>query len=74
MEIIANIYDKDLNNVGYLYNVSELVRTHKYREPGKFSMRLPASASDVGLMMTGFIFVLSSSKNLLLKIASAYLR
>lgn len=59
MEIIANIYDKDLNNVGYLYNVSELVRTHKYREPGKFSMRLPASAGDVGLMMTGFIIVFS---------------
>ena len=59
MEIIANIYDKDLNNVGYLYNVSELVRTHKYREPGKFSMRLPASAGDVGLMMTGFVIVFS---------------
>lgn len=59
MEIIANIYDKELNNIGYLDNISELVRTHKYREPGKFSMRLPASADDVGLMMTGFIIAFS---------------
>lgn len=59
MEIIANIYDKELNNIGYLDNISELVRTHKYREPGKLSMRLPASADDVGLMMTGFVITFS---------------
>ena len=61
MEIIANVYDEKLNNIGYLDNISELVRTYKYREPGKFSMRLPASAGDVGLMMTGFIIVFSDN-------------
>ena len=59
MEIIANVYDKELNNIGYLDNISELVRTHKYREPGKVSMRMPTTADDIGLMMTGFIIVFS---------------
>ncbi len=59
MEIIANVYDKELNHVGYLDNISEIVRTHKYREPGKFSIRLPASANDVSLMMSGFIITFS---------------
>lgn len=59
MEIIANVYDKELNHVGYLDNISEIVRTHKYREPGKFSIRLPSDANDVGLMMSGFIIAFS---------------
>ena len=59
MEIIANIYDKELNHIGYLDNISEIVRTHKYREPGKFSLRLPASANDVSLMMSGFAIAFS---------------
>ena len=57
MEIIANIYDKDLKNIGYLDNITEIVRTDKYREPGKFSLRTAANPVDVGLMMTGFILV-----------------
>lgn len=61
MEIIANVYDKELNDIGYLDNISELVRTHKYREPGKVSMRMPATADDIGLMMTGFIIVFSDN-------------
>lgn len=59
MEIIANIYDKDLKNIGYLDNITEIVRTDKYREPGKFSLRAAANPADVGLMMTGFILVFS---------------
>lgn len=59
MEIIANIYDMDLNNVGYVDGISELVRTYKYREPSKFSMRLAAVASDIALMMSSFIIVFS---------------
>lgn len=59
MEIIANVYDEELNHIGYLDNISEIVRTHKYREPGKFSIRLPSDAGDVGLMMSGFIIAFS---------------
>lgn len=62
MEIIANIYDKELNNIGYVDDISELVRTYKYREPGKFSMRLAASATDVELMLTGFIITFSDDR------------
>ena len=61
MEIIANIYDKDLKNIGYLDNITEIVRTDKYREPGKFSLRTAANPVDVGLMMTGFILVFSDN-------------
>lgn len=55
MEIVANIYDKQLNSIGYLDNISEIVRTDKYREPSKFTVRLPANSDSVGLMFAGFI-------------------
>lgn len=61
MEIIANVYDEELNNIGYLDNISELARTHKYREPDKVSMRMPTTADDIGLMMMGFIIVFSDN-------------
>lgn len=59
MEIIANVYDKTLENIGYLDGASELVRYYRYRNPGSFSMRIPATSTDVGLMLAGFIIVFS---------------
>ncbi len=61
MEIIANVYDKELNGIGYLDNISELVRTYKYREAGKFSLRLPVNGDDIGLLFAGFIIVFTDA-------------
>lgn len=59
MEIIANVYDKQLHNTGYIDGCSSLLRTYRYRNPSSFVMRVPASPTDVALMLTGFIIVFS---------------
>lgn len=58
-ELFATVYDKTLSEVGWIDGCSSLLRTYRYRNPGSFVMRIPASPADVALMLTGFIIVFS---------------
>lgn len=59
MEIIANIYDKQLNQIGYIDGCSSMLRTYRYRNPSSFKLRVPASVADVALTLSGFIITFS---------------
>ena len=61
MELFAIVYDKTLTEIGWVDGCSSLLRNYRYRNPGSFTMRVPATSETVALMMTGFIITFSDN-------------
>lgn len=61
--IISKIYNKDLGLVHAISGFESLMRTRRYRNPGEFKLRVPATPDIIAACFAGYFMVFSDDKS-----------